>query len=67
LTLSDIQDRLVQDHALSGTDVEVLWKEGESAGRMKELGTREVLVKLREGGQEEVSMEVEVVRVDGAL
>ena len=63
LTLEDIQGRLEKAHDLSRSGVMVSWEDGVSSERMKELGTRSIVVKIVNAGKEEVLLEVEAVRL----
>lgn len=48
------------------TAVTVTWKGEGVAERMKELGSRTAVVKVDEGGREEMLLDVVVVRLDEA-
>jgi len=57
---------LEKEHNLLRTAVTVTWKGEGVAERMKELGSRTAVVKVDEGGREEMLLDVVVVRLDEA-
>ncbi|AFR92738.1 hypothetical protein C343_00622 [Cryptococcus neoformans C23] len=63
LSLSNVYEVLETNHGLGSKDVEVSWVEQEAGARMKELGTWKASVKLRTGGQEQQTVDIEVDRL----
>lgn len=64
LSLSNVYEVLETNHGLGSKDVEVSWVEQEAGARMKELGTWKASVKLRTGGQEQQTVDIEVDRLN---
>ncbi|WVO17297.1 hypothetical protein L204_104989 [Cryptococcus depauperatus] len=64
LNLSDVHQVLAQEHNLDSTEVEVFWADHEPGARIKEIGTWRAIIKLRKGGEEQVQLQIQVVRQD---
>lgn len=62
ITMSDIYERLTQDHSLSSSEVQIDWVEQDNAARMKELGTWPLQVEIVGYGEETVNVFIEAVR-----
>ncbi|EIW69769.1 hypothetical protein M231_06798 [Tremella mesenterica] len=54
--------RLIEENGVREADAEVSWVSAEEGSKMKQLGKREVLVRLRIGDREEKKVMVEVIR-----
>jgi hypothetical protein len=64
ISLSDIQQRLLEDFGLRAQDVEVTWKdELASDVRLRQLGNYDCVIHVRGFGQESAPLGIEIVRL----